>query len=106
MALNIPDVPQELAQRVARFTEFRAAGLADWHPRRREMLINTRFGETPQIHLVKAPGGARREVPETGAELAVRFAASPPRVPRNRGRKPEPLRPPFSPRWKASIFKR
>lgn len=62
VALNIPDVPQELAQRVARFTEFRAAALADWHPKRREMLINTRFGETPQIHLVKAPGGARRQL--------------------------------------------
>jgi dipeptidyl aminopeptidase/acylaminoacyl peptidase len=59
---GIPKIPAAVAERVARYTEARAAGLASWHPRRREMLISTRFGDTPQIHLVKMPGGARRQM--------------------------------------------
>jgi len=35
---------------------------ADWNPLRREMLISTRFGDTPQLHLVKSPGGARQQL--------------------------------------------
>jgi dipeptidyl aminopeptidase/acylaminoacyl peptidase len=51
-----------LAESVGRYTEFRAATLASWHPTRREMLINTRFADTPQVHLVKTPGGARTQL--------------------------------------------
>src|SRR6187397_1485606 len=59
---GIPPVPAELAESVGRYTEFRAATLASWHPTRREMLINTRFADTAQVHLVKMPGGARTQL--------------------------------------------
>src|SRR5262249_53219525 len=56
---GIPPVPAELAEKVARYTEFRSASLTSWHPTRREMLISTRFGQSSQVHRVKMPGGAR-----------------------------------------------
>src|SRR5262245_54710585 len=59
---NIPKIPASLVEGVGRYTEFRAAGLADWHPTKREMLIATRFGDTAQIHQVKFPGGARTQL--------------------------------------------
>jgi dipeptidyl aminopeptidase/acylaminoacyl peptidase len=59
---GLPPVPASIAEAVARYTEFRSAGFADWHPVRREMLISTRFGDVPQVHLVKAPGGARQQL--------------------------------------------
>ena len=59
---GIPKIPVAIAERVARYTEFRSAGFGSWHPTRREMLVTTRFGDTPQIHLVRTPGGARRQL--------------------------------------------
>jgi dipeptidyl aminopeptidase/acylaminoacyl peptidase len=59
---GIPAIPATLADEVRRYTEFRTAALASWHPTRREMLISTRLGDTPQIHLVKMPGGARTQL--------------------------------------------
>ena len=41
---------------------YRGANFADWNPVRREMLISTRFGDVPQLHLVKMPGGARQQL--------------------------------------------
>ena len=59
---NIPPIPAALVDKVARYTDFRSAGLNDWHPTRREILITTRFGDTNQLHLVKMPGGARTQL--------------------------------------------
>jgi dipeptidyl aminopeptidase/acylaminoacyl peptidase len=59
---GVPRIPAALAAAVSRYAEFRAATLLSWHPTRREMLISTRFGDTPQVHLVKFPGGARRQL--------------------------------------------
>ena len=59
---GVPPVPSSLAETVARYSEFRSAALAGWHPLRREMLISTRFGDVPEIHLVKMPGGARTQL--------------------------------------------
>ncbi|MBN1465313.1 S9 family peptidase [candidate division KSB1 bacterium] len=59
---GVPDIPAALAAEIGRYTEFRSAALASWHPTRREMLITTRFAETNQIHLVKCPGGARTQL--------------------------------------------
>jgi Tol biopolymer transport system component len=59
---GIPPIPASLGEDVKRYTEFRSAGLADWHPNRREVLISTRFGNSPQIHLVKTPAGARQQL--------------------------------------------
>jgi dipeptidyl aminopeptidase/acylaminoacyl peptidase len=59
---GIPAIPAAMAGEIDRYTEFRYAGLSNWHPLRREMLIGTRFAETSQIHLVKFPGGARTQL--------------------------------------------
>jgi len=59
---GVPAIPAGLAEDVRRYTEFRGAGLASWHPTRREMLIATRFGDTNQVHHVKLPGGARTQL--------------------------------------------
>jgi dipeptidyl aminopeptidase/acylaminoacyl peptidase len=59
---GVPKIPAALAKSVGRYSEFRAASFTSWNPDRREMLILTRFGDTPQVHLVKAPGGARTQL--------------------------------------------
>jgi len=62
VAEGIPVIPRKLAEETARYTEFRAAGFLGWHPLRRELLISTRFGNTAQVHEVRMPGGARRQI--------------------------------------------
>ncbi|MDQ3674241.1 MAG: S9 family peptidase, partial [Gemmatimonadota bacterium] len=59
---GVPAIPAQLAADVRRYTEARSAGLADWHPIRRELLISTRFGNTAQIHRVATPLGARTQL--------------------------------------------
>ena len=59
---GVPPIPAELADQVRRYTEYRSAGMSDWHPVRREMLIGTRFGNTAQVHRVKQPLGARTQL--------------------------------------------
>jgi dipeptidyl aminopeptidase/acylaminoacyl peptidase len=59
---GIPPIPDELRAEVGRYLEFRSASFRAWHPQRREMLIATRFADTTQIHVVKMPGGARRQI--------------------------------------------
>jgi dipeptidyl aminopeptidase/acylaminoacyl peptidase len=59
---GVPAIPAEVGKAVERYTQFRSAGLASWHPTKREMLISTRFGEVPQVHLVKFPLGARQQL--------------------------------------------
>jgi dipeptidyl aminopeptidase/acylaminoacyl peptidase len=59
---GVPPIPASLPDEVRRYTESRPASFAAWHPVNREMLISTRFGNTPQIHHVKVPGGARTQL--------------------------------------------
>ena len=59
---GVPKIPASLAETAGRYGSYRSANLADWHPAKREMLIATRFAETPQLHLVKMPGGARQQL--------------------------------------------
>jgi Tol biopolymer transport system component len=59
---GVPEIPAELQEDVSRYLEFRGASFEGWHPKRREMLITTRFAETPQLHTLRAPGGARRQL--------------------------------------------
>jgi dipeptidyl aminopeptidase/acylaminoacyl peptidase len=77
IAEGIPPVPASLVEAVGRHTEFRRAAFLSWHPTKREMLIRTRFAETPQIHRVQAPGGARTQL--TFFTDATRGAAYPPK---------------------------
>jgi dipeptidyl aminopeptidase/acylaminoacyl peptidase len=59
---GIPPIPASLVAEVGRYTHIRGAELLAWHPVKREMLIATFFGNTPQVHLVKFPGGARTQL--------------------------------------------
>ena len=59
---GIPPVPMSIAQQADRYTQVRGAAFLDWNPTKREMLINTRFGDVPQLHRVAAPGGARTQL--------------------------------------------
>ena len=59
---GIPAFSDELRGDAARYLEFRSAGLNGWHPRERQMLITTRFADSAQLHLVKTPGAARKQL--------------------------------------------
>ena len=59
---GIPPIPAALADKASRYTEFRSAGLFDWHPTERSILIGTRFADTNQVHHVAMPGGERRQL--------------------------------------------
>lgn len=59
---GIPAHTPELRTDVGRYLEFRSAAFNSWHPLRREMLITTRFADANQLHLVKFPGGARKQL--------------------------------------------
>jgi dipeptidyl aminopeptidase/acylaminoacyl peptidase len=59
---GVGPIPKSLADDVARYTKARAASFVAWHPVKREMLINTFFGETPQVHHVAFPGAARTQL--------------------------------------------
>lgn len=59
---GVPAITPELKADVGRYLEFRAAAFNSWHPVRREMLITTRFADAAQLHLVKLPSGARRQL--------------------------------------------
>jgi dipeptidyl aminopeptidase/acylaminoacyl peptidase len=62
VADGVPKLPAALAETAGRYGAYRSAGIADWNPMKREVLIATRFGDTAQLHLVSAPGGARRQL--------------------------------------------
>jgi Tol biopolymer transport system component len=62
IADGVPKIPESLAETAGRYASYRTASLADWHPTKHEMLIATRFAETPQLHLVKMPGGERQQL--------------------------------------------
>jgi dipeptidyl aminopeptidase/acylaminoacyl peptidase len=75
---GMPPIPRGLVDQVRPYTEYRSAGLADWHPTRREMLIATRFANTPQIHRVRMPLGARTQL--TFFDEPVTFASYEPKT--------------------------
>ena len=58
---NIPAVSPELVVRLARYLDARQATPLGWSPKG-ELLITTRFGDVPQLHVVDFAGGARRQV--------------------------------------------
>jgi Tol biopolymer transport system component len=59
---GIPPLPAAIIPEVKSYTESRGAVIVDWHPLKKEMLIATRFGNTPQLHWVKMPGGDRKQI--------------------------------------------
>lgn len=59
---NIPQIPEDLKERLNQYQNARGASPSTWSPSGDEMLMSTRFGETPQIHLISKPGGARKQI--------------------------------------------
>jgi dipeptidyl aminopeptidase/acylaminoacyl peptidase len=59
---GFPPIPLAVAEESAPYDEYRTATLLAWHPSNREMLISTRFANTPQIHRVLMPGGDRTQL--------------------------------------------
>jgi len=59
---GVPEISGDLRRDVMRYQEFRSGRFAGWHPLRREMLIQTRFADTVQVHHVREPGGVRRQL--------------------------------------------
>lgn len=59
---NIPELSATIADEVKQYTESRSAGPVDWHPKKRELLMTTRFGNTNQLHYITMPGGARKQL--------------------------------------------
>ena len=59
---NIASIPKELSNDVKKYSEFRSATLADINPVTNEIIINTRFGSTSQLHRVLNGMGARTQI--------------------------------------------
>ena len=62
IAENIPEISKELASQVKKYSEARGASLADINPGKNEIVINTRFGATAQLHRVIQPLGDRTQI--------------------------------------------
>lgn len=62
VADGLPPIPSALASATRPYLEFRTAGFSGWNPVDRSMLIATRFGNTAQLHRVRAPGADRRQI--------------------------------------------
>jgi acetyl esterase/lipase len=59
---GVPPIPAELVEALAPYASFRSATFQAWHPTERRMLIKTAFGDAPQIHQVRTPGGTRTQL--------------------------------------------
>ncbi len=59
---GVPAVPDALAATTRPYMESRSAGFSGWNNADRSMLIGTRFGNVPQLHVVAMPMGMRRQV--------------------------------------------
>ena len=62
VADGVPVHPPEVVAEVGRYLQSRSASFQGWNPTRREILITTRFAEVAQAHVVKMPGGARKQI--------------------------------------------
>lgn len=59
---GVPAFPPAFVESTRPYFESRTAAFQDWNPQRAEMIITTRFADTAQLHLVKMPGGDRRQL--------------------------------------------
>src|SRR3954451_13350813 len=58
----VPPIALRNVEDLLPYETLRAGLLADWHPTERRLLIRTRFAESPQIHEVAMPMGARTQL--------------------------------------------
>ncbi len=61
-AQGVPSIPASAVADLLPYENIRGANLADWHPKERRLLIRTRFAESPQVHEVAMPMGARTQL--------------------------------------------
>ena len=59
---NNAEIPKELANDVKKYSEFRIASLVEVHPLKNDIIINTRFGSTSQLHRVSKSMGTRTQI--------------------------------------------
>ena len=59
---NVEVVPQYVVDRLKQYQNVRSASFAGWSPDGRGILIQTRFGNTAQMHRVYVPLGYRRQL--------------------------------------------
>jgi dipeptidyl aminopeptidase/acylaminoacyl peptidase len=62
VADGIPAIADSIVAEAGPYAESRSASFVAWHPLRRELLVSTRFADTPQLHRVAFPGGARTQL--------------------------------------------
>jgi dipeptidyl aminopeptidase/acylaminoacyl peptidase len=61
-AQGVPPIPASASADLLPYENIRTASLADWHPKERRLLIRTRFAESPQVHEIAMPMGARTQL--------------------------------------------
>ena len=61
-AQGVPPIPARGVEDLLPYENIRTANFADWHPKERRLLIRTRFAESPQLHEVAMPMGARTQL--------------------------------------------
>ena len=61
-AEGLPPIPQSIADDLGKYANFREAQLVAWNPSKRQILIQTAFGDFPQLHIVDGPGRARTQL--------------------------------------------
>lgn len=59
---DVPDVPPELVHRLLQYQNLRAAQFLGWSPDGGGLLVQTRFGNSAQLHRVYEPGGRREQL--------------------------------------------
>jgi hypothetical protein len=59
---NIPDIPDSLKERMNQYQNARGASPSSWSANGESLLMTTRFGQTSQIHQLRMPLGARRQI--------------------------------------------
>lgn len=59
---DIPPIPERIANDLNRYQHVRSAGFSAWTGDSTGIYITTRFGDVNQLHHVKSPGAARRQL--------------------------------------------
>lgn len=59
---EVPAIPPELFAKLAQYQSVRGASFRGWSPDGNGILINTRFGNSSQLHRVYLPGGRREQI--------------------------------------------
>ncbi len=73
---RVPALPLALAERARPYLEARAATFQGWDPKKRAVLIATRFANVPQLHRVEMPMGARVQISFEAEPVGGSFAPS------------------------------